>query len=364
MRKAQLDDMQRYLVEEFLEEYQEGHLSRRQALRQLTLITGSGAVAVGLLAACGGTAAAPTSVPTMTAATKPAATAAAVTTPAVTAGTTSAPAGGTTAPAATKPAAVTTPAAGTTPAAAAKPTVNPVTVQPTDPAITGAGMVEFAGPAGRLLGYLARPAGAGPHPLLIVVHENRGLTPHIQDVARRAAKAGYVALAPDLLSRAGGTEKFADPQQATGAIGQVKPEEAVDDLEATIAYLQGLEGAQQDRLGVIGFCWGGGQVWRIATESSAVKAATPFYGPPPPLDQVKNTKAAIFGVYAERDQRLNQSIPDLEKALKEANVTYQIKIYPGVNHAFHNDTGGSYNAEVAKQAWTDALAWLDKHLRT
>jgi carboxymethylenebutenolidase len=256
-----------------------------------------------------------------------------------------------------------TPAAGATAPVAPKPTVNPVTIQPTDPTITGAGMVEFTGPAGKLMGYQARPAGAGPVPAVIVIHENRGLTDHIQDVVRRAAKAGYVAVGIDLLSRAGGTAKFTDPQQATGAIGQVKPEEAVADLKATMTYLQGLTGVQKDRLGVTGFCWGGGQTWRIVTEAPEIKAAVPYYGPAPAVDQVKNIKAAVFGIYGETDQRINAGIPDLEKALKEANVTYQIKIFPGVGHAFHNDTGANYNADAAKDAWSQTIAWFDKYLK-
>jgi carboxymethylenebutenolidase len=342
-----LNDMQQYLVEEFVEEYEAGHLTRRQALRQLTLILGSGAAAAAILAACGTPVASPTAAPAAAPAAAP----------------TAAPT--TAAAAATKPAAATQPAASpaATPAAAAKPTPNPVTVQPNDPAITGAGMVDIAGTDVKLTAYQARPAGSGPRPLLIVIHENRGLTEHIQDVVRRAAKAGYIAIGPDLLSRAGGTAKFADPAQATGAIGQLKPEEVIADLKAMIAYGQKLDGAQADRLGVTGFCWGGGQTWRIITQAPEVKAAVPFYGPAPALDQVKNIKAAVLGIYAGNDERINAGIPDLEKALKEANITYQIKIYPGVNHAFHNDTGANYNADAAKDAWNQAIAWFDKYLK-
>lgn len=365
-----LNDMQQYLVDEFVEEYQDGHLSRRQALRQLTLILGSGAAAASILAACGAPAAsptvAPTAVPKPTEIAKP-----------TVAAPTSAPAAATIAPtsaaaAATKPAAANaaattapaaggTPAAGT-PAAAAKPTPNPVTVSPTDPAITGAGMIDVAGGV-KLTGYLARPAGAGPRPVVLVIHENRGLTEHIQDVVRRAAKAGYIAIGPDLLSRVGGTAKFTDPAQASGAIGQLKPEEVIADLKAFIAHAQKLEGAQADRLGVTGFCWGGGQTWRLATQAPEVKASVPYYGPAPALDQVKNIKGPVLAIYGETDTRINAGIPDLEKALKEANITHQIKIFPGVGHAFHNDTGAAFNADAAKEAWSMTIAWFDKYLK-
>lgn len=370
MQPKPLNDMQQYLVEEFVEEYEAGHLTRRQALRQLTLILGSGAAAASILAACGAPAATPTAAPTKPAAAAPttAPTVAPTTAPAAApaATPTTAAAAATTPAEPTKPAAATQPAAGSpaaSPAAAAKPTPNPVTVPLNDPAITGAGMVDVTGADVKLMAYQARPAGSGPRPLLIVIHENRGLTEHIQDVVRRAAKAGYIAIGPDLLSRAGGTAKFADPAQATGAIGQLKPEDVVADLKAIIAYGQKLDGAQADRIGVTGFCWGGGQTWRIITQAPEIKAAVPFYGPAPALDQVKNIKAAVLGIYAGNDERINAGIPDLEKALKEANITYQIKIYPGVNHAFHNDTGANYNADAAKDAWNQAIAWFDKYLK-
>ena len=366
-----LNDMRQYLVDEFLEEYQEGHLTRRQALRQLTLILGSGATASALLAAC----AAPATHTTAPAATKPATgSGAASPVPATSAATPAAKAATT---AATTPGAATagTPAAATKPAgtpataatspavAATKPAANPVTVPPTDPAITSAGMVEHDGPAGELMGYLARPAGAGPHPLLIVIHENRGLTDHIQDVVRRGAKAGYITLGPDLLSRVGGTARFTDPQQATGAIGQLEPEQVIDDLKATIAYLQGREGAQRERLGVTGFCWGGGQTWRIAVAAPEIKAAVPFYGPPAPPAQIAQIRAAVLGIYAGNDTRINAALPQAEEALRAANITHKITIYPDVNHAFHNDTGGNYAPDAARAAWAEAIAWLDQYVK-
>ena len=121
---------------------------------------------------------------------------------------------------------------------------------------------------------------------------------------------------------------------------------------------------QKDRLGVTGYCWGGGQTWRIASQSADVKAAVPFYGGgAPPPEELKKIKAAVLGVYGGTDERVNASIPAAETALKEAGITYQIKIYPGVGHAFHNDTGANYNAEAAKDAWAQTIAWFDKYLK-
>jgi carboxymethylenebutenolidase len=113
---------------------------------------------------------------------------------------------------------------------------------------------------------------------------------------------------------------------------------------------------------MIGFCFGGGITWRVATALPTLDAAVPFYGPAPDLSQVPNIEAAVLGVYAEMDERINAGIPDLEAALESADVTYQINIYPGVNHAFHNDTGTRYSEEQATQAWTDALAWFAEHV--
>ncbi|HEV8635057.1 MAG TPA: dienelactone hydrolase family protein, partial [Chloroflexota bacterium] len=272
------------------------------------------------------------------------------------------PAGAT--PAATKPAAAaeTTKPAGTPPP---QPTPSgprsPLAVPEGDPAVD-AKKVEFDGEAGKLFGYLARPKAAGSYAGLVVVHENRGLVPHIQDVTRRAAKEGFVALAVDLLSRAGGTEKVTDPAQVNAALGQAKPEDLVADLSAGVEFLQSQEGVKKEKIGVFGFCFGGGYVWRLAVANKEIKAAVPFYGPAPPIEQIPNTNAAILAIYAGNDTRINQSIPQVEDALKKAGKTYEIKVYPDVNHAFHNDTGASWNEPAAVDAWKQAMAWFKKQL--
>ena len=211
------------------------------------------------------------------------------------------------------------------------------------------------------MGYLAQPAAEGVYPAILVCHENRGLTPHIQDVARRFAKAGYVALAIDLLSREGGTASR-DRDEVPGLLTDAGPERHVGDFSAGFDYLQTLETVNGERIGMTGYCFGGGITWRAATALPGLKAAVPFYGPAPELDQVPNIQAAVFGVYAEQDERINAGIEPLEQALADAGITYQITIYPGVNHAFHNDTGERYVEEQATQAWEDTLAWFAEYV--
>ena len=238
-----------------------------------------------------------------------------------------------------------------------------VTVPPDDPDIEVADL-KIPAQGFTLFAYLAKPKKNLPAPGILVDHENRGLVEHIKDVARRAAKAGYVAIAADLVSRAGGsTHSFSNPADATGALGQITPDQIVADLSLALDYLRKLPEVQAEKLGATGFCYGGGTTWRIVTKRADLRAVVPFYGPNPPLEDVKNIKAACLGIYAGNDTRINSGIPALEAAFKTANVTYEIMIYPNVNHAFHNDTGQSYNEAAAKDAWAKTLAWFQKYLR-
>ncbi|MFZ0547361.1 MAG: dienelactone hydrolase family protein, partial [Candidatus Promineifilaceae bacterium] len=209
--------------------------------------------------------------------------------------------------------------------------------------------------------YLAVPVEAGQYPAVLVCHENRGLNDHIRDVARRFAKAGYVALAIDLLSREGGTAAQ-DESQVPGLLSNADPGRHVADFSAGFDYLQGLDVVDDTRIGMTGYCFGGGITWDSATALPELKAAVPFYGRSPDLAQVSNIKAAVLAVYAGEDSRINAGIESMEAALKEAGVTYQINIYPGVDHAFHNDTGSRYVEEQATQAWEDTLAWFDQYI--
>jgi carboxymethylenebutenolidase len=219
------------------------------------------------------------------------------------------------------------------------------------------------------MAYEARPKTAtGPLPLILVVHQNMGLNEHIRDVARRYAKEGYMASALDLLSREGGTAKVAAADASKIPSLLASPDattRGVADFAAAADYYA-KQAAQVNpaKLGLNGFCFGGGIVWRAAEQIPTLKAAVPFYGAVPPLDQVKNIKAAMFGVYSADPQDFaNAKRDDLETALKAANVTYQVKVYPGTQHAFNDDTTPRYNQTQALAAWKDALDWFAKYVK-
>jgi carboxymethylenebutenolidase len=327
-----LNDMQQYLVDEFVEDYQKGQMSRRDAIRRIAGIVGSMAIANSILAACGASGA-PAS-------------------------------GGATSP----PAAAGTQPAGTgRPAGGPQPTPRPpdpaVSVPADDPSIK-AEMVQFPGQGATLMGYLARPAAEGTFPIVLVCHENRGLTDHIQDVTRRLAKAGYVGLAVDLLSRQGGTAKVADPAQVPGMLGSIPPEQLIQDFQSGLTYAQSLPYAVKDRAGMVGFCYGGGVTWRVITKVPELRAAVPFYGPNPPLEDVPAINAAVLGIYGEQDTRISSGIPQIEAAMKQNSKTFEKMVYPGANHAFYNDTGANYKPDAAKDAWAKATAWFDKYLKS
>ncbi|RIL11550.1 dienelactone hydrolase family protein [bacterium] len=326
----QLGTFEKYLVEEFYDDYREGLINRRTFIRRVAFITGSIGATITALTAVG---CAPSELPSPT---EPM-------------------------PSAVPP--TTAPTAAPTTQATSAPTTearSPLSVAADDPAVRGE-TVTFPSGDVEVSAYLARPAADGTYPAVLVCHENRGLTPHIQDVARRFAKAGYVALAIDLLSREGGTASR-DRDEIPGLLTNAGPERHVGDFLAGYAYLSGLPYVDGSRVAMTGFCFGGGITWRVATAMPELKAAAPFYGPAPDLDQVPNIQAAVLGVYAELDERINAGKPDLEKALEAAGKTYRLTVYPGVNHAFHNDTGERYDEAQATQAWNDMLAWFEAHV--
>jgi carboxymethylenebutenolidase len=237
-----------------------------------------------------------------------------------------------------------------------------------DPAIDGKD-VTFPGNGATLMAYEARPkAATGPLPLILIVHQNLGVNEHIRDVARRYAKEGYMASALDLLSRDGGTAKVAAADASKIPSMLSSPEattRGVADFAAAAEYYS-KKSAQVNpaKLGMNGFCFGGGIVWRAAEQIPTLKAAVPFYGAVPPLDQVKNIKAAMFGVYSADPQDFaNAKRDDLEAALKAANVTYQLKAYPGTQHAFNDDTSPRYVQAQALAAWKDTLDWFAKYVK-
>ncbi len=214
-----------------------------------------------------------------------------------------------------------------------------------------------------VLTYLAKPKEGAALPGVIVIHENKGLVPYVEDVARRLAREGFVAVAPDLLSRRGGTGAFADPADATTALGTIGRDELVEDLIVAISYLTSDDSVQPERIGVIGFCFGGGMAWRLITKDSRVKAAVPFYGPNPPLEDVRDIKASVLAIYGGLDDRINAGIDDIVSAMAENNKVFEKIVYPGAQHAFHNDANPDrYHPEAAAASWERALEWLRRWL--
>jgi carboxymethylenebutenolidase len=294
-----------YLVGEVAEDFADGLLTRREALRRLGLLGLSAGAAASVLAACG------------------------------TGGGSGATASATSAPAGSAPAATTSGTAATAPP------------------------VRFAGPAGELQGAWA--AAAQPKGAVLVVHENRGLTPHFFDVVGRFARDGYSALCVDLLSEEGGTASLSDPAAAPTALANAPVQRLLGDLKAGISELQRrVSGA---KVGTVGFCFGGGMVWNLLQDGeSRLAAAIPCYGPAPENPDFGRAKAAVYAVYAELDSRVNASRERAEAALKAAGLPYEIRTFAGADHAFFNDTAQRYNAQAAREAYQAMLTWFGRYL--
>ncbi|HET8728697.1 MAG TPA: dienelactone hydrolase family protein [Alphaproteobacteria bacterium] len=233
-------------------------------------------------------------------------------------------------------------------------------VDPADPRLA-VETIEYSGASGPVRAYQARPADAASLPAVIVIHENRGLNPHIEDVTRRAALNGFLALAPDLLSPLGGTP--ADPDQARELIGQLDTGLAVADVLAAIDHLKA-QPVSNGRVGAMGFCWGGGTVGHLAVAAGdRLDAAVVFYGRAPDSADVERITAPLLLHYAGLDERINAGVPDFQHALDAAGVDYTLHMYDGVNHAFHNDTSAErYDAEAASVAWDRTMAFLKERL--
>jgi carboxymethylenebutenolidase len=299
--------LRNYLVGEVAEDFADGLLNRREALRRLGMLGLSVSSATALLAACGD--------------------------------------GGGEQPG----------AAATSPAAAA-PTSAPGRTASTKPGEP----VRFAGPAGELQG--AWGEASDPQGVLLVIHENRGLTPHFVDLVGRFAGASYSALCVDLLSSQGGTGQLKDPAAAPTALANTPPDQLVADLRAGIDELE--KRVPNAKIGVVGFCFGGGMTWNLLQAGEdRLAAAVPFYGPAPESPDFSNAKAAVYAIYGEQDERVNASRDRAESALKAAGLTYEIQTFAGAGHAFFNDTGQRYNPEAAQQAWQKMLDWFNQHLR-
>jgi carboxymethylenebutenolidase len=290
-----------YLVGEVAEDFSDGMITRRDALRRLTLmgLTVSGAVA--LLNACGGK---------------------------------------------------------DTPSPQASPRATATSKTP-GPAAGRSSLIRFGGPAGELQGAWAaadQPGGA-----VLVVHENRGLTPHFFDVPGRLSEAGYSALCVDLLSRQGGTASLPEAGSAPAALAQAPQEQLNADLQAGITELQ--RRTPGKNVGTVGFCFGGGMVWNLLTVGETrLTAAVPFYGPAPASPDFRKSRAAVLAIYGELDSRVNGTRPAAEQALRQAGQPYEIRTFPGADHAFFNDTGERYNESAAREAYQALLDWFGRYV--
>jgi carboxymethylenebutenolidase len=299
--------LQRYIAEEIATDHVDGLLSRREALRRLALLGVGAAAASALIAACG-----ENKQPTSDA-----------------------------------------PVTSNEPATASAPPPGSENTVPSTP-------ITWAGPRGELQAAWA-PA-ADPRGGVLVIHENKGLNDYIRSVAGRFAGIGYSALAIDLLSAQGGTGTFADPAEATAALGKLPPEEALANLKSGIDELQ--RRVPGKKVAAVGFCMGGGFVWRLlASGEPRLAAAVPFYGPTPDNPDFAGSKdVAVLGIYAAQDQRVNAGEPVARAALEKAGLVFELVTEPDANHAFFNDTGDRYNPTAAADAWRRVQVWFSEHL--
>lgn len=238
------------------------------------------------------------------------------------------------------------------------------TISFTDPRITG-NYVEYPSPGGTsgdMRGYLVQPDGEGPFPAVVVFHENRGLNPHIEDVARRAAVAGFLVLAPDGLAPVGGYPGNDDDGRELQR--SLDPDELAMDMVNSARFLAG-HALSTGRLGATGFCWGGGMTNRLAVElGDELLAGVPFYGAAPPAEDVGRIRAAMLVIHAGHDPRINAMWPDYEAALERHGVDYDREMYEGTLHGFHNNSTPRYNEAAAALAWNRTIGHFRRHLLT
>ena len=221
--------------------------------------------------------------------------------------------------------------------------------------------IHYAGASGPMIAYLARPSGNMKHPAVIVIHENRGLQPHIKDVARRFAHEGFVALAPDALSPLGGTPE--KQEDAIPMFQKLDNAATIQDFTAAVKYLK-TNPLTTGKVGCTGFCWGGGMTNQVAVHAPDLDAAVPYYGLQPKAEDVPKIKAPLLLHYAGDDERINKGIPEFEAALKAAKIEYHLYIYEGAQHAFNNDTNPErYNKEAAELAWKRTIAFFKEKLK-
>ena len=221
--------------------------------------------------------------------------------------------------------------------------------------------VKFPGETGDVRAYLARPKGEDKLPGVIVIHENKGLQPHIEDVNRRVALEGFLALATDALSPLGGTPED-NVDEARTKMRELDGEATIKNNVAAVKYLM-THPQSTGKVGCMGFCWGGGMVNQMAVNSPDLTAAVPFYGRQPAAEDVPKIKASLLCHYAGQDERINAGIPAFEEALKKASVDYKIFVYEGCGHAFFNDTGSRFNKEASLLAFERTIAFFKEKLK-
>ena len=223
------------------------------------------------------------------------------------------------------------------------------------------GYINYPGATSDVRSHFARPKGDEKLPGVVVIHENRGLNPHIEDVTRRVALEGFLAIGPDALSPLGGTPK--DPDKARDLIRKLDRKSTIQNYVAAVRYLK-THPESTGKVGVIGFCWGGGMANQVAVNSPDLSAAVPYYGGQPAAEDVPKIKASLLLHYAGDDARVNKGIPAFEAALKKASVDYKIYMYEGAKHAFNNDTRAArYNKEAAQLAWQRTISFLKEKLK-
>jgi carboxymethylenebutenolidase len=221
--------------------------------------------------------------------------------------------------------------------------------------------VKYPGLPNEVTAYIARPKKEKKYAAVVVIHENRGLTPHIEDVARRAAKAGYLAIAPNALSALGKTP--ANEDEARQWFSELKAENNLQNFRNVFPYLS-TRRDYNGKAGCVGFCWGGAMANNLAVNVPKLKAAVAFYGRQPAIEDVPKIKAAVQLHYAGLDERVNEGMAAYEEALKKNNVRYELYLYEGAQHAFHNDTSAArYNEAAAKLAWSRTLKFFEKYLK-
>lgn len=220
--------------------------------------------------------------------------------------------------------------------------------------------ITYPGASGDMRAWISIPEGKEKYPGVLVIHENRGLVPHIREVNDRMAMEGFVALAPDALSPLGGTPE--DQNQSREMMGQLDREETIRNFVAAVQYLK-THPRTTGKVGCTGFCWGGAMTNQVTVNSPDLDAAVPYYGSTPEPEDVPKIRAKVMAHYADNDERINAGIPAFEEALKNAGIEYQIFIYEGTQHAFNNDTGERYNKEAADLAWKRTTDFFKETLK-